>query len=354
MTPSMPGFRTSPLAHHAALQDPARLAYLRASGLLDGAASAALDRLTRIAGIMVDVPVALVSLVDDLTQHFPGLTGLGGWAGARRNTPLSHSFCQHVVATSSPLKVSDARQDALVAYNLAVSELGVAAYAAVPLRTRDGLTLGAFCAIDGVPRAWTDEQMQVLEELAVLAVVEIEQHMQRSTADHTRTHTHEMDAITGLVAPERFATLAHALLEAAHHGAEPLSVVSLDLLHFGEANERHGPDVCDRMLRETACCILRDEVPGLVAGRMHGDEFTVLLPAHDYEAAFRWARRLSERLALASVPHGPTSLTGSVGVATWNPGDLPVLLPVLHRADAACRTDRLRKLRALGAEPVGS
>jgi len=153
---------------------PARLAALRATGLLDGGSNAVLDRLTRLVTRLLGVPVALVSLVDERGQHFPGLAGLGGWAGEQRSTPLTHSFCQHVVTSESMLVVTDAAVHPLVRDNEAHTELGVVAYAGVPLRSTDGHTYGALCAIDTTPVVWTAEQLAILEDLAAAAMAEIE------------------------------------------------------------------------------------------------------------------------------------------------------------------------------------
>ncbi len=163
----------APAVHLARLTDPARLAALDASLLLDGVGLQILDRLSRIASALLSVPVALVSLVDDRGQHFPGLAGLGGSAGDERGTPLSHSFCQHVVTRDCALVVEDAAHSALVRDNLARRDLGVVAYAGVPLRNAAGQTLGAFCAIDTTPRAWTGQDLTLLENLAAAAMAEI-------------------------------------------------------------------------------------------------------------------------------------------------------------------------------------
>jgi len=50
--------------------------------------------------------------------------------------------------------MSDAREHPLVADNLAVRDLGVVAYAGMPLVLADGHAVGALCAIDGTPRVW--------------------------------------------------------------------------------------------------------------------------------------------------------------------------------------------------------
>lgn len=71
--------------------------------------------------------------------------------------PFSHSFCQHVVAAAAPLVLGDVRGHPIHGENAAVQELGVAAYAGVPLCTADGHVVGTFCTVDQTPRAccWT-------------------------------------------------------------------------------------------------------------------------------------------------------------------------------------------------------
>ncbi len=138
---------------------------MRRTGL-DAAADPLFDWFADMVRRAVGVPVALVSLVGSDRQFFPGEQGLGQPWAAQRQTPLSHSFCQHVVAAAEPLIVTDARGDARVRDNLAVDELGVVAYAGMPLTDDDGHVLGSLCAIDHQPRQWSDHELQRLTELA--------------------------------------------------------------------------------------------------------------------------------------------------------------------------------------------
>jgi GAF domain-containing protein len=155
--------------------DPAaRLAALRATALLDTPAEQAFDRLTRLAARLIGVPTALVSLVDEDRQFFKSCVGLPEpWASVRE-TPLSHSFCQHAVALARPLVIEDARTHPLVRDNLAIRDIGVIAYAGIPLATADGDVLGSFCVIDGVPRQWTADELATLTDLAAAVMTEIE------------------------------------------------------------------------------------------------------------------------------------------------------------------------------------
>ena len=170
---AMPTAPTPGAAPRTPLRDPARLEALRRAALLDTPPEAAFDRLTRLVRRLLDVPVALVSLVDADRQFFKSADGLPEPWATRRETPLSHSFCQHVVAAGAPLRVEDARRHPLVCDSLAVPELGVVAYLGMPLATADGHVLGALCAIDTKPRAWSAEAAAALRDLAAVAVSEV-------------------------------------------------------------------------------------------------------------------------------------------------------------------------------------
>src|SRR3954447_4112722 len=81
---------------------------------LPAASDPAFERFVRLVRRQLGVPVALVSLVDQEQQVFPGAAGLPEPWQTTRRTPLSHSFCQHVVAAERPLVIEDARSDARV------------------------------------------------------------------------------------------------------------------------------------------------------------------------------------------------------------------------------------------------
>jgi PAS domain S-box-containing protein len=167
------------------VRDPARLASLRRLALLDTPAEYAFDRLTRLASRILQAPVSLVSLVDADRQFFKSCVGLPEPWASQRETPLSHSFCRHTVDSSEPLIVADAREHPAVHDNPAIGDLGIVAYAGIPLITSDGYALGSFCVIDHVPRVWTDEEVAILQELAAAVMTEIE--LRSEIIEHKRT-----------------------------------------------------------------------------------------------------------------------------------------------------------------------
>ena len=159
-----------------AVRAPERLRELHRSLLLDSPPEESFDRLTRLTSTVLNVPVALVSLVDSDRQFFKSCLGLPQPWAAQRQTPLSHSFCKHVVESRRPLVVSDAREHPLLQNNPAIRDLGIIAYVGAPLISPNGHVLGTLCAIDHQPRHWTTEQVEILCNLAGSVLSEIELH----------------------------------------------------------------------------------------------------------------------------------------------------------------------------------
>ena len=153
---------------HRYLCGTSRLASIRALDLVDSPAEPAFDRITSLATGFLKVPVSLVSIVTDTRQFFKSSVGLEEPWSSHRQTPLSHSFCKHVVKTNEGLVVADARQNEILRHNLAITELGVVAYLGFPLHTVEGEVVGAFCVIDTKPRSWTDQEVAAVRELAAL------------------------------------------------------------------------------------------------------------------------------------------------------------------------------------------
>jgi hypothetical protein len=148
---------------------PNRLRVLARTNLLDSPPEEAFDRLARLTAQLLDVPVVLMSLVDRQRQFFKAQVGLPKPLDTARQTPITHSFCQWVVTADEPMVVEDARRDLLLSANPATVEMGVVAYAGVPLRAEPGETIGSFCAVDMKPRRWDARELRALHDVADVA-----------------------------------------------------------------------------------------------------------------------------------------------------------------------------------------
>lgn len=148
---------------------------------MDSAEEEQFNRPTRLAQRFLQVPWCLVSLVDDTRQFFKAQTGLTGPVATARQTPLTHSFFQHVVTSGTPLIIEDARGYSILCTNLAIPELGVIAYLGFPIVTPDGYVLGSFCVIDTKPRKWEQSEIELVRELAQVVNAEV------ASRHHSRT-----------------------------------------------------------------------------------------------------------------------------------------------------------------------
>jgi signal transduction histidine kinase len=201
----------------AILADAARLKALKQAALLDTPPEEAFDRLTRLAARVLGVPVSLVSLVDKDRQFFKSCVGLPEQLPLSRQTPLTHSFCPPPVLAGEPVIVHDVRRHPVLKDNPVV-DLGMVAYAGIPLMTHDGFVLGSFCAIDTKPREWTQEQIDILRDLTAAAVTEIEL---RRVAGELQCSNEAKDRFFAMLSHELRTPLSPALIIAAELAADP-------------------------------------------------------------------------------------------------------------------------------------
>lgn len=163
--------------------EPQRLAALRALGLLDGKPERAFDDITELARRLLDVPIALVSLVDVDRQWFLSAAGLDA-----QETPRPISFCGHAIMQSDILIVPDATLDPRFHDNpLVVGDPFLRFYAGQPLRLADGMQIGTLCVLSPAPREDFDEMAQrTLARLGRLTLDAIALHAMR--AELARSH----------------------------------------------------------------------------------------------------------------------------------------------------------------------
>ena len=145
-----------------------RLQALEHARLVDSPPEEPFDQLARFTGQLLDVPVVLMSVVDRQRQFFKGQVGLPEPLSTTRQTPITHSFCQWVVTGNEALVVEDARCDLLLSASPATIEMGVVAYAGVPIRVETDETIGSFCAVDMKPRRWDTRELRALYDAATL------------------------------------------------------------------------------------------------------------------------------------------------------------------------------------------
>ena len=139
-----------------------RLQQLRDLEILDSLEENVYDDITKIASIICQTPIALISLVDEKRQWFKSHHGLDA-----RETPREYAFCAHAVYTGEILYVPDSQKDERFADNpLVTGDPNVKFYTGIPLKLSKNCTLGTLCVIDNDPRELSQDQIEALKCLA--------------------------------------------------------------------------------------------------------------------------------------------------------------------------------------------
>ncbi len=146
-----------------------RLSSLRALQILDTPPEERFDRITRLAKLFFNVPITLISLVEDERQWFKSIQGL-----SICETSREISFCAHALLSRDLLIIPDALQDARFADNpLVTGDPWIRFYAGCPVSALDGSALGSLCIIDSSPRELSISEQHVLRDLGAWVENEI-------------------------------------------------------------------------------------------------------------------------------------------------------------------------------------
>ncbi len=222
--------------------------------------------------------------------------------------------------------------------------------------------LGSICA---APMIFRDELLGVLVALAhgstvflpgdTVALSAYASHAAIALSNARLVHRLEQqaaqDPLTGLANQRAFYDACTAEFSRAQRGDREVSIVMLDLDHFKDINDVHGHLYGDQVLVGVANALSSTMRAHDTVARMGGEEFALLLPGADADAALHVAERA--RAAVASVPIAGGTLSCSAGVATGAPsGDAAVdLLGLADRAlYEAKRLGRDRSVRSGGPD----
>lgn len=139
----------------------------------DASSVALMDRLARLAADLLEAPLALICLVEVDRQVLLGAYGLPEELSLSQQTPLAWSICQHAVASGRPLIVNDTHQHPDLVDHPTVNNLGVAAYAGIPLTVPGGHAIGTVSVMDTIRRDWIDDQLSFLACIARIITEEL-------------------------------------------------------------------------------------------------------------------------------------------------------------------------------------
>jgi diguanylate cyclase (GGDEF)-like protein len=323
-----------------------RLNALRRYAILDTPPEGAFDRITGLAADMLDVPIAIVSLVDTNRVWFKSVFGPAGL----RETDRVPALCGAAIIHDGPHVVEHASADPRAQeHPLVAGHPGIEFYAGIPLKTHDGHLLGTLACMDTRPRGVTPRQLRQLETLAAIVMDEIE--LRRSARQISRLSEALADAcndmerrasfdpLTGVLARAAMLERSAPLIERALAGTKGAALVMIDIDRFKSINDTWGHAVGDRVLKELAGRMAGSCRGGDLLGRIGGEEFLAVFGDVTTEDAKAIGERLRTVVCNAPVQIGPdVSLPVSIsgGLLALPPTeDAFSLSEAMSQADAA-------------------
>ena len=237
--------------------------------IVDSLPEAAYDDIARLASMLCDAPIALISLIDRDRQWFKARQGLDTAA-----MPRDIAFCDHAIRQPDRLmEVRDATDDARFADNpLVTGDLGLRFYAGMPLVTPGGAAIGAVCVIDHAPRELDATQRRALESLARLTM---------NLMEGTRRERQLERAVR--LEPAARVTAAAGASDAL---LRPYSIAIFQLQDLARLAAQQGERVIERTLQKADRGLASVLAPGDSIDRVTGSgEFIALLHGDAPEAA---------------------------------------------------------------------
>ncbi len=303
-----------------AMSEQDRIKELKRYEILDSPKDGAFDDVCAIASKCFDVPISIVSLVDEDRIWFKAATGLDGVDEIDRGPGL----CASAIMKEGVYVARDLKLDPnSLANPLVAKENGFRFYAAAPLKSAKGYNLGTMCIIDFQPREFSDEQQALLERLGRQVMSHMEQRvasrevasLAKKIEDQNRelTHLASHDALTGL--KNRGAIVRE--LERAHEefDCDSLALMIIDVDNFKAINDTKGHPAGDQVLVEVARRLRSMTRANEMVGRFGGEEFIILVRCIEPDAATGLAERIRKCVSITPITlEEGTSLTVTVSV----------------------------------------
>jgi len=155
-----------------------RLAALNFYEILDTPQDGAFDTIVKLAKDFLDVPIALISLVDEDRIWFKSGVGL-----PVKQLNREPGFCSSAIISDEFYEIQDAIKDIRSSnHSLVRQKNGLRFYAAQPLTTEDGFNLGTLCVMDRKPRMLNNEQKEQLKMLAIVVMQQLETRLKSRLA----------------------------------------------------------------------------------------------------------------------------------------------------------------------------
>jgi GGDEF domain-containing protein len=274
------------------------------------------DRITRTVRRLLDVPIALISMVEKDEQWLRSVQGL-----EIGSTTRDVSFCGHAIVQSDPMCVNDTLQDERFVDNpLVTGPPYFRAYLGWPLEVSPGVRAGTLCALDTMPRTFGPPEFDALRDLAAMVEAELKLDIRDRVAQRFASSFGAvqrrlmLDPLTGCMNHRGLREyLAMCLAEREVDGSM-IAVAAVQVRDFDALSRRWALLDGSPLSRAIAQALRRLVAPDVILARLTRDQFCAIVQranASDKDAVLH---RISKPAVDLPVPEGSERLLAGL---TW-------------------------------------
>jgi diguanylate cyclase (GGDEF)-like protein len=280
--------------------------------------------------------------------------------------PIEHSIAGSAFKSNHPVKVLDVSQEPLYFPEAdKLTNFPANSVLAVPLTFQER-KIGVIEVVNKKQGQFDETDIEVLVVLAAQATITIEiarlyRQMQAEISERIKAeeelrrhqeHLEELvqertaelqrlaitDPLTGLFNRRQLTLIGNQALQQAQRYRHPFSAMMIDIDHFKSINDNYGYAMGDEVLRKLADVLRQNVRAADISVRYGGEEFVILMPDTQLEAAYELAERLLDQIRGLGVDQGQFGVTASIGVAEMNRTSMETFESLLNKTDRALHT----------------
>jgi len=261
---------------------------------------------------VVDVSWSTIVLMEETGLHCAALSSSEGSAyQVGEKIPVEGTGTGWVINQKKSFVEPDLSQERYFNTGGVFYELGLRTVVYLPLIAK-GRGIGSFIVASKRPRAYSQRQIKLLEQLAAQIAMPLENSQLYARAEKKA----RVDELTRLYNRRSLDEMIDSEISRHSRYGGVFSLAILDLDSFKAYNDTYGHLSGDRLLTEVGACISSTIRTSDSAFRYGGDEFAILLPHTSLEAAYRVTERVRKKI-FERVNCGDMSVTASIGLASW-------------------------------------
>lgn len=258
-------------------------------GLLSEEMPPAFSRVVDVCATLMRVPMASFSVLTDREYISKAVRGM-----ERCQVPRQTTICHQTLQEDDCLISPDTTKDPRLSDNaFVVGGPKIRFYAGFKVSAPNGLPVGTVCVMDQKPRIITPDEIEALKRMRDL--------LQENLLLRARAIT---DPLTGVFNRRHFDEMLDKEWRRAYRHQLPITLMMIDVDHFKRYNDHYGHVAGDHALCEVAYVISNVvSRAGDIVGRFGGEEFAVLLPETDLDAANGLAQQILDQIRALNIAH---------------------------------------------------